>query len=745
MFCTKCGTEVIKESKFCYKCGFDVSSLKNIIEHDEVIDNRNLIEERHNQVAEVNTINFSVFNRKISFSTPLREHIEIQAIFLRNIESQLDQYSIYYNNNIKSLDKLLNKGISDANSIIIETIKNGIYILTQLDILDYDYKRLVEEYHYRFDLTVYLSDLVSKLEQVEQFSLNLQQQRQYERSSRSRWRGGGFGLSGAIKGAMMAGALNAGTGLLRGIGDGITNSSDRSKIENMKSKIFNDPSTKQSVLNGVRNCTQNVIDVVMKILNNKGILGSFNIDFNGIDSKFRNIVYMIENKTLSIENGLDEIVKLIEENPFNVEYLLTLYILKRDEKREVFELAKYLGYDNKYLKWITNYDMETWNKIKPKEGSTLNELNNSLGLANLINLSNPKLEAKNYPDIIAVAINEEQDRLNIKERLQLIQNNNKDFCKQTDTLIEVGNVFKAFEMIKDKNGYIEYLIEKYYMDSLKEAFNGQLIDDMEDEFEEIISMTIDKDDYTRKYANYLMSKISTVMYSRKSRNDVMYEKALKEILKVSAFNIISALETIGYYKIIGLESLGIKKNISEGVEILKQQAFRNNPNAMFRLGRLYRMGENVNIDRSLSKIYLEAAKEYGHPYVCKELELLNKRSTKSDDGGCFITSAVLKSLNVEDDSYELRQFRDFRDNWLLIQPNGKKIIAEYYDISTVIVKEIEKSKDSSQIYKDIWNYYLSPCLSMIETSKFEECKQLYTNMVLYLKNEYYNEKEICNG
>jgi tetratricopeptide (TPR) repeat protein len=110
------------------------------------------------------------------------------------------------------------------------------------------------------------------------------------------------------------------------------------------------------------------------------------------------------------------------------------------------------------------------------------------------------------------------------------------------------------------------------------------------------------------------------------------------------------------------------------------------------------------------------------------LEDLNK--------GCFITTATLSVLNKPDDCYELTMFRNFRDNWLIHEPDGKSIIHEYYRIAPAIVKEINNEKDKTNIYKSIWNDYLNPCLVLLEKGNFIECKKTYTAMVMDLSNIY---------
>ena len=114
----------------------------------------------------------------------------------------------------------------------------------------------------------------------------------------------------------------------------------------------------------------------------------------------------------------------------------------------------------------------------------------------------------------------------------------------------------------------------------------------------------------------------------------------------------------------------------------------------------------------------------------------NNNGNNSSGGGCFITTAVCDSLGKADDCYELTMFRNFRDNWLINQSDGKSLIDEYYSTAPAIVDKINKITDSPQIYKTIWNEYLKPCLANIERGDFSECKRIYISMVNNLRNTY---------
>ena len=111
------------------------------------------------------------------------------------------------------------------------------------------------------------------------------------------------------------------------------------------------------------------------------------------------------------------------------------------------------------------------------------------------------------------------------------------------------------------------------------------------------------------------------------------------------------------------------------------------------------------------------------------------------DGGfkrklCYITTAVCRSLDKDDDCYELRTLRDYRDRYLLGSDEGKDIVDTYYNIAPTIVNRINKTDDAVSTYKKIFSRYINPCIALIESGDYEECRKLYSDMVYTLKDIY---------
>lgn len=104
---------------------------------------------------------------------------------------------------------------------------------------------------------------------------------------------------------------------------------------------------------------------------------------------------------------------------------------------------------------------------------------------------------------------------------------------------------------------------------------------------------------------------------------------------------------------------------------------------------------------------------------------------------CYITTAVCDTFGKTDDCYELTLLRDYRDTYLASLDGGEELIQEYYDVAPTIVKHINCSASSHEVYQDIWKTYLQPCIAMIENNKLEECRNLYQEMVYHLRDEYF--------
>lgn len=83
--------------------------------------------------------------------------------------------------------------------------------------------------------------------------------------------------------------------------------------------------------------------------------------------------------------------------------------------------------------------------------------------------------------------------------------------------------------------------------------------------------------------------------------------------------------------------------------------------------------------------------------------------------------------------------RQFRDNWLAKQPNGAKLIEEYYRIAPAIVERLNGSDQRDSLYRAIWSRYILPCVSLAEQNSYESCRTRYETMVQDIKHTILKE------
>lgn len=103
---------------------------------------------------------------------------------------------------------------------------------------------------------------------------------------------------------------------------------------------------------------------------------------------------------------------------------------------------------------------------------------------------------------------------------------------------------------------------------------------------------------------------------------------------------------------------------------------------------------------------------------------------------CYVTTAVCESLQKPEDCYELRILKNYRDAYLASSQEGSELIAQYYDMAPTIVKRVNKCADKEEIYRMLYETYISPCVHLIEEAKNEECLKKYQEMVEMLKGRY---------
>lgn len=110
----------------------------------------------------------------------------------------------------------------------------------------------------------------------------------------------------------------------------------------------------------------------------------------------------------------------------------------------------------------------------------------------------------------------------------------------------------------------------------------------------------------------------------------------------------------------------------------------------------------------------------------------------SSGGGCYLTSACVEAKGLTDDCKELTVLRNFRDTYMKNTAEGCTDICEYYHTAPVIVEEIKKLPNSMEIFENIYNELVVPCVKLIENGELEKAYLHYKDYVILMKNKYLN-------
>ena len=171
------------------------------------------------------------------------------------------------------------------------------------------------------DVDEHIEPILAKFSQISEVKAAFQERQALKRASRGYWQGGGFGIAGAIKGALTASAMNAVGDVFHGIGNLVSESFHESKIERMKAEIFQDPHTRPILSNAIVNCCLGSFWGLISELREHDLVSSIEIKPNEASVIHTNALRYANNDT----QLLDLLAKSILLNPFDPKPYHTIF------------------------------------------------------------------------------------------------------------------------------------------------------------------------------------------------------------------------------------------------------------------------------------------------------------------------------------------------------------------------------------------------------------------------------------
>lgn len=107
--------------------------------------------------------------------------------------------------------------------------------------------------------------------------------------------------------------------------------------------------------------------------------------------------------------------------------------------------------------------------------------------------------------------------------------------------------------------------------------------------------------------------------------------------------------------------------------------------------------------------------------------------TSKTDISCYLTTACMQFYqdNFDDDCYELRVLRWFRDNFITAED-----ISHYYEVAPLIIEAINNEEKSELFYDYIYDNVIDFCISQIENGNYDAAYTRYKNSILYFEEKF---------
>ena len=314
--CPECGRKISDRAAICPDCAFPINEYVQELNAINT-ETTNQSEKRQQQNEKVvKTFKF------LDYELQITEELEVYNLLRKDFaELAADTRRIVLNNytsasNIRTVLETIPQSVSEAQGRAFEKCIEVLYKLNvQMSVNDF-----ADKYYSIFSYDTVVEPIIEKYSEIINEKSMIQQYRALQQNNRSQWQGGGFGVGGAIKGALIAGALNTGTDFLRSFGDTSRKWKDDIYIQNKLSELYKSDATRNNFVNGAYHTIMKIFDSLYIELSMRGFFTKV-YDEDRAKTIFENSQKYADTK----QKLASEIIAAINENPYEGKYYLELY------------------------------------------------------------------------------------------------------------------------------------------------------------------------------------------------------------------------------------------------------------------------------------------------------------------------------------------------------------------------------------------------------------------------------------
>ena len=304
--CPDCSKQISDKVEQCPFCGCPAEHFRQAVTSN----NQNIVKPQQE-----NMITFSFANCTLSYPSSLKIFAELYGKYYQLAQTLRHKYFFLYESaaDIHEVVTSLTDQITNDIKLCVEEAAKDLYSLGIIITADDFSDKYVRSFKKELSTLSVYKEYQVMLEEKR----DLMNQREMEKAGRGQWVGGGFGLKGAIKGAITAGVLNMATDMFHSIGDNIAASKDNRYINNKLAKIHNSNSNQSEFALSVYYCCFSIIRGIKAELSKHEL-----IDLNIFPNP--NDVYAIYDTTTKYEKDHEKLfcnmIKCLQFEPEKTKY-----------------------------------------------------------------------------------------------------------------------------------------------------------------------------------------------------------------------------------------------------------------------------------------------------------------------------------------------------------------------------------------------------------------------------------------
>lgn len=254
------------------------------------------------------------------------------------------KYTQEYKNVCKSMDDVSKYAFDIGNKIVLEYLEKCFEKIIGLGVYNYSIDRFADEYYWHDYYEYYDAFQVVNDKYLDIILTETQKQeyRESRKQNRARWQGGGFGLSGAIKGAATAGMLNMASGAAHSIANFSGNIVSSASANREKEKLFNNNVTLYTLMMGVRNSVYNMVFALTNYISFSGIQ-EITVISKAEKEEAEILAHNLMRNVVPEEKRLELIFQVINLNPYYWDVYSFMVDNYGDSKNEIEQISAYFG------------------------------------------------------------------------------------------------------------------------------------------------------------------------------------------------------------------------------------------------------------------------------------------------------------------------------------------------------------------------------------------------------------------